>query len=218
MSIIDPFELLGLSQSTCNPEEARAAFAGLVLLTHPDKGGRASDMRVVTSAYRYVKRCMAARAAMTLTFREYYEEFDDGSEYEKVKEACGTGPSFDVEEFNRAFESRNPHLVYVGPAEDEPTEGPPVSMAAAGAGSDGAGYGRDIEAGGPLVQNQLAKLRESPLLLAKIVPEKGPRTLGLTDYAEAFAPCRAAGDPQGHEDPRGSVDIDLSLADVAAGP
>lgn len=207
---IDPFELLGLSQDGCTAEQARRAFSDLVLLVHPDKGGRAVDMRVVTSAYRYVRRCVAAKEAIEMDFGEYYNLIDDGTDWERGTEMM-TGlagdrntAAFDLAAFNRAFDSRNPHLIYAGPAPDEPTEGRAVRMAAAGGGTSGEGYGSGMDGGdgdgdrdgdrddlerpcAPLVQNQLVVRRELPHLLPRIVPEHGATSLIASDYALAHA-------------------------------
>ena len=196
--MIDPFELLGLCHETCTLAQARDAFADLVLLVHPDKGGASADMRVISSAYRYVRRCIKAKASIEMDFEEYCRDFDDGSTFEPLDPEEKAACTFDPDHFNRAFESRDPHAVYVGPAPDEPREGHCVHMAAAGAGTNGEGYGvgpygecgerDDIESKVvPLVRNQLTVHRELPALLPRILPEHGPRTLDITDYADAFA-------------------------------
>jgi len=196
--MIDPFELLGLSQDSCTSDQAHKAFSDLVLLVHPDKGGTASDMRVITSAYRYVRRCIKVKEAMELTFEEYYKEIDDGSELEK-QVASTVNSNFNLANFNRAFEQRNPHEIYAGPAQDDATESCAVRMAAAGAGTAGEGYGDamdpsdDMEAPcKPLVRNELTIHREPPSRLPRIVPEHGPQTLDITDYADAFSASAAS--------------------------
>ncbi len=56
---MNPFDLLGVTIGSTEAE-ARAAFRELALLAHPDKGGRAEEMRVLMHAYRYVVEQLAA--------------------------------------------------------------------------------------------------------------------------------------------------------------
>lgn len=55
METLDPFALLGVTiEST--PEEAKAAFRAIALIVHPDKGGRADDMKMLMKSYKFVMK------------------------------------------------------------------------------------------------------------------------------------------------------------------
>jgi hypothetical protein len=56
---LNPFDLLGVTIES-SESDARLAFRELALLAHPDKGGRAEEMRVLMHAYRYVVQQLAA--------------------------------------------------------------------------------------------------------------------------------------------------------------
>jgi hypothetical protein len=145
---LDPFELLGLDHARCSSDVARAAFRDLALLVHPDKGGSATDMRVLTSAHRYVQKCLVDGDGSNMdrmakmSFSEFFEKEDDGSDFNRElgRPDAGATPAFDLAEFNRIYEASNPHAIYVGPAKDDPTTGEVVKMAA-GTGGAGEGYG-----------------------------------------------------------------------------
>ena len=55
MSVINPFDLLGLNENHANIAEARAAYYSLALDTHPDRSsGNSDQFRIVHSAWRFV--------------------------------------------------------------------------------------------------------------------------------------------------------------------
>ena len=62
-SLIDPYALLGLTPKEATLDQARRAYYELALVTHPDKGGSASDMRVVAAAYKQVAAQLGDAAA-----------------------------------------------------------------------------------------------------------------------------------------------------------
>jgi len=143
---VDPFELLGLRQRSCTTDDARAAFRSLSLLVHPDKGGCARDMCVVTRAHRYVQRCIANGEALLQEEQPSFREFCDGDMdadeaiAEGATDADADAPRFDVARFNQMFEAERVHAVYLGPATDDPVRAGVVKMAAGAAGA-GEGYG-----------------------------------------------------------------------------
>lgn len=53
MSVVNPYEFLGVTP-TSTITEVRRAFFRLSLLCHPDKGGNPSDMRTLQSAYDWI--------------------------------------------------------------------------------------------------------------------------------------------------------------------
>lgn len=53
MSVINPFELLGVDIESTR-EEVRKVFKELALLCHPDKGGNPEQMKLLHNAYLYV--------------------------------------------------------------------------------------------------------------------------------------------------------------------
>ena len=212
---IDPFELLGLGQRTCTAEDARAAFRNLSLLVHPDKGGRAEDMRVVTRAHRYVQRCIANGKDLLQEEQPSFKEFcvagDEDADAADADMADADGPRFDVARFNQAFEAERVHHVYLGPASDDPLMAGTVKMAAGAAGA-GEGYGDAMlpsairaehgpddtyvpyatpdptpDPTPPIARNQITLARELPAFLPTIVPEHGPTTISFSDYVDAFS-------------------------------
>ena len=56
MSLINPFLLLGLDvhDNKINLKKVKKTYHNLSLLTHPDRGGNATDFMIVHNAYKYV--------------------------------------------------------------------------------------------------------------------------------------------------------------------
>lgn len=70
-NIMDPYEVLGVSNDATN-SEIKAAYKQLVLSTHPDKpGGNKTLFDVVQKAYKVVKRERRGEASYPTTRREY---------------------------------------------------------------------------------------------------------------------------------------------------
>jgi len=84
---INPFGLLGVTIHS-SPQEARHAYYNLALLFHPDKGGNASDMRVLHRAYRDVVRQLEGVGQRTFEELEKEHEFPSMSEFpeERLKQ------------------------------------------------------------------------------------------------------------------------------------
>lgn len=53
MSVVNPYDFLGVNESS-SMAEVRRAFYQLSLVCHPDKGGYAGDMRTLQSAYEWI--------------------------------------------------------------------------------------------------------------------------------------------------------------------
>ena len=75
MNMLDPFALLGVTVDS-TPKEVRQAYYALSMLTHPDKGGSASDMNVVHHAYKYVIEQVTA-VNRTVTVDDLATAFSD---------------------------------------------------------------------------------------------------------------------------------------------
>lgn len=139
---IDPFELLGLSPVASTCQEATEAFRELLLVVHPDKGGSARDLRVLTEAHQYVQYRIRTRgdagsgsssspaapppvpptfAAFRKRFeRAVYAAGDDGG---ASGTAAAEAAAEEVSEFNRRFESMASLPIYNGPGGDLPEFG-----------------------------------------------------------------------------------------------
>jgi hypothetical protein len=120
-STINPFELLGLTIDS-SVEESRAAFRGLALLAHPDKGGRPDEMRALLNAFRYVERQLKAvnRTTTVEDLERQFKEFSRTSVSEDImspwirdliidpSDATDSSNSvFDIDRFNELFEMEN---------------------------------------------------------------------------------------------------------------
>jgi DnaJ domain len=53
MPLIQPYELFGLT-SAASMDEVRKAYYNMALFCHPDRGGSAEEMAVVTAAYKWI--------------------------------------------------------------------------------------------------------------------------------------------------------------------
>lgn len=53
MTYVNPYELLGVTE-TSTKDEVRRAYYKLAMIVHPDKGGYAADMNVLHAAYEWV--------------------------------------------------------------------------------------------------------------------------------------------------------------------
>jgi len=74
---LDPYALLGATPQT-SVADLRKAYYAMALLLHPDRGGRAEDMRVLTAAYEFVKRELefgSTRPLDEATLRDLEAEF-----------------------------------------------------------------------------------------------------------------------------------------------
>jgi len=77
-SSVNPYQLLGLDYNTCTEQDVRRAFRGLALLAHPDKGGRADDMRVIQTAYAWIMQQLSiVKEKGTETFEEKETSFKE---------------------------------------------------------------------------------------------------------------------------------------------
>ena len=114
---INPFELLGVTP-TSELSQAQQAFRELAVVTHPDKGGSAGQMRVLLNAYRFVKEGLTSvkesQSAMDYSMDELEEQFKEFCqvegpvmteeiERECIKEITG----FDVTAFNQRFDKEH---------------------------------------------------------------------------------------------------------------
>jgi len=132
---LDPYALLGVTPRS-SLQELRAAYYELALLVHPDRGGRAEDMRVLAAAYAFVKRelqhadAVAGVAIDACTLRDMEAAFaafatDNARELQTSMAAVSRefygeafaaplqadgadGARFDLARFNAAFEREHP--------------------------------------------------------------------------------------------------------------
>lgn len=188
---VDPFALLGVTDDETDLEKVTSAFRSLVLLVHPDKGGSATDLKVVTCAYGFVKRTIQDRANAGTDFEEYCRSWVNAGADERVQEE--TASAFD----NEGFEATEDMPIYLGP--EGPEVGEAVSMAAGRGGH--LGYTSEaipMEPCQELIQFDAAMTRAST---------RGTG-LHLYDYAQAYAPPPEPPAPDPEDD-------DLSATRVA---
>lgn len=74
--LLNPYELLGVTIES-SPADVRKAFYELAKITHPDKGGTASDMDALYNAYCYVYQQLLSvnRDATVEQLQEKFDEF-----------------------------------------------------------------------------------------------------------------------------------------------
>lgn len=77
MSVVNPYEFLGVTP-TSTITEVRRAFFRLSLLCHPDKGGNANDMRTLQSAYDWIVHHLYT---VKTHGNETYEEKEEAFKY-----------------------------------------------------------------------------------------------------------------------------------------
>ena len=63
-SLINPFELLGITEKS-TVKEARKAYYQLALLCHPDCGGHEESMKVLVNAYQFVEQQIKNKSDIT---------------------------------------------------------------------------------------------------------------------------------------------------------
>lgn len=90
---INPFELLGVDHASCTPEDVRKAYRNLAFMCHPDKGGRAEDMRVLQTAYEWVTNQIAEVSERT---KETYEQKEESFQAFLDAQADRKIPPFDT--------------------------------------------------------------------------------------------------------------------------
>lgn len=87
MSVVNPYEFLGVTP-TSTLTEVRRAYFRLSLLCHPDKGGRADDMRTLQSAYDWITHHIeTVKSHGTETYEEKednFKEFLESQQQEKI--------------------------------------------------------------------------------------------------------------------------------------
>ena len=87
MSLINPFELLGLNvHKHINLKEVRKTYHELALLCHPDKGGNQKDFIIIHQAYKYVNEQVEQSKDMVPLeqLEEDFKNFCDENEIEKL--------------------------------------------------------------------------------------------------------------------------------------
>lgn len=95
MSIIDPYELLGVS-SYSTKDEIKKAYYDLCLIVHPDRGGSKEDMIVLINAYKYVYEF----ACQVKSFEEYCSSYlDEIPSFREIFDEC----VYDTKIFNTTF-------------------------------------------------------------------------------------------------------------------
>ena len=70
--LINPYALLGIKPS-CSISQLKKNYYHLSLLTHPDKGGSATDFHIVHLAYHYIKKQI--QDLKDVSYEELEEEF-----------------------------------------------------------------------------------------------------------------------------------------------
>lgn len=87
MSVVNPYDFLGVTP-TSSLTEVRRAYFRLSLLCHPDKGGRADDMRILQSAYEWITHHIeTVKSHGTETYEEKednFKEFLESQQQEKI--------------------------------------------------------------------------------------------------------------------------------------
>lgn len=176
---VDPYALLGVDDKETDLDKVTSAFRSLVLLVHPDKGGSASDLRVVTCAYAFVKRSLQDKANAETDFEAFVKDWKDS----KARALIGEEDlNVNVNPFdNEAFEAEGEEMpVYVGP------EGPDVGGAVAMAAGRGGHLGYTSEA---IPIQPCMELIDYNASYNRPSMRYRPRVdLDLYDYAQAYAP------------------------------
>jgi hypothetical protein len=70
---VSPYELLGLIPNKCTIQDVRRAYRDLALLCHPDKGGDATDMRVIQAAYDWIMLQMNSMKEKETSFKAFLQ-------------------------------------------------------------------------------------------------------------------------------------------------
>lgn len=71
MNALNPFELFGVTESS-SLEDVRKAYYSLALVCHPDKGGDADSMKLITIAYKWIYEQLRASSMHHKSFQEYF--------------------------------------------------------------------------------------------------------------------------------------------------
>ena len=105
-NLINPYSLLGL-KNTCNISELKQNYYNMSLLTHPDKGGSASDFQIVNSAYKYIKNQI--EDIREVSYEELEQAFEDFCKAQENKKNPCFYEVYEetndwLNEFNRRFE------------------------------------------------------------------------------------------------------------------
>jgi hypothetical protein len=162
---VDPFALLGVRDDETDLEKVSSAFRSLVLLVHPDKGGSATDLKVVTCAYAFVKRALQDREQADRDFEAFCRDWKDA--------AAPIDANTHTELFDHAAFEADELPVYLGP------EGPELGGAVAMAAGRGGHLGYTSE------EIPLQPCQE--LVQYDSTRSFQGRGLHLYDYAEAYA-------------------------------
>jgi hypothetical protein len=177
---VDPYALLGVDEKETDLEKVTSAFRSLVLLVHPDKGGSASDLKVVTCAYAFVKRSLHDKANAETDFDAFVKDWKDRGE-EHSDANVNANVNVNVNPFdNEAFENADEMPVYVGP--EGPEVGGSVAMAAGLGGHLGYTSGAiPIQPCMELIDYNTSYNRPSMRYRPRV-------DLDMYDYAQAYAP------------------------------
>jgi hypothetical protein len=162
---VDPFALLGIRDDETDLEKVTSAFRSLVLLVHPDKGGSATDLKVVTCAYAFVKRALQDREQADRDFEAFCRDWKDA--------AAPIDANTHTELFDNAAFEADELPVYLGP------EGPELGGAVAMAAGRGGHLGYTSEDIPLQPCQELVEYDSTQSFLG--------RGLHLYDYAEAYA-------------------------------
>ena len=95
MSIINPYELLGVTINT-NKDELKKRYYELAILMHPDKGGNKDDMITLQMAYKFILRELE-----TINNSESLEKLTENAQQE-YKKFCKSQENT-LPEFNDIF-------------------------------------------------------------------------------------------------------------------
>ena len=76
LSLLNPYTLLGLTPES-SLIKAKRTYYNFALMCHPDKGGSADDMIIITKAYEYVKKQLnVVYSKKDVTYEGLEEEFE----------------------------------------------------------------------------------------------------------------------------------------------
>ena len=200
---VDPFALLGVADDETDVDKVTSAFRSMVLLVHPDKGGSATDLKVVTCAYAFIKRAIQDRERADADFEAFCRTWkDDIQDIQEILDIPGLRNVSEeraqraqaMQRFNEAFEGAQEVPVYLGP--EGPDMGEAVSMAAGRGGH--LGYTSEAIPLEPC--RQLIEFNASDPLLRPSTRCRAGMSLDKYDYAEAYAPPAIDEPPQDDAD------------------
>jgi len=109
MTIIDPYQLLGVTtKSTSN--EVKKAYYNLALIMHPDKGGNKNEMILLEKSYRWIIE--KVKYAEKVNWKDYeivqgeFDEFIKTQNYERpqnFRDIIAETFNFTFEDFNQKY-------------------------------------------------------------------------------------------------------------------